>query len=86
MAKMVTPRPVAKVTAATLAAVVGTLLVWILNMFLLPPERQLDDTMQGAITTLLVGLAGYFTHPAPRDQIVSEVPLAHAGFTSVRTY
>ena len=47
-------------------------------MFLLPPEGQLDNTVQGAITTLLVGLAGYFTPPAPRDQIVSEVPLADA--------
>jgi len=75
---MMTARPVAKVTAATVAAAVGTLLVWILNMFLLPPEGQLDNTVQGAITTLLVGLAGYFTPPAPRDQIVSEVQLADA--------
>ena len=78
MAQMVTARPVAKVTAATVAAAVGTLLVWILNMFLLPRDRQLDATMQGAITTLLVGLAGYFTPPASRDQIVSEAPLADA--------
>ena len=78
MAEMMTARPVAKVTAATVAAAVGTLLVWILNMFCLSSERQLDATMQGAITTLLVGLAGYFTPPGARDQIVSETPLADA--------
>ena len=78
MAQTVTARPVAKVTAATVAAALGTLLVWILNMFLLSPQRQLDATMQGAITTLLVGLAGYFTPPAARDQTVSEAPLADA--------
>jgi H+/Cl- antiporter ClcA len=67
---MATLRPAAKVTAATFAAAFGTLLVWILNTFFLSPAHQISDPVHGAITTLLVGLAGYFTPPSMRDQVV----------------
>jgi H+/Cl- antiporter ClcA len=62
-----------KVTAATLAAAAATLLVWILNS-VLPHDHQISDPIQGTITTLLVGLVGYFIPPAAGDQVVETKP------------
>jgi hypothetical protein len=70
MARMRTAAPARKVTAATMAAALATVLVWALNTFALPEAQHITETVAGAITTLLVGLVGYFTPPSPNDQIV----------------
>ena len=44
-----------KVTAATLAAAIVTLVVWIAGMF----GVDIPEVAQGAIITILVALAGY---------------------------
>ena len=51
-----------KVVASTLAAAIVTILVWALNQF---AHIAIPDYVQGALTTILVSLGGYFTpHPA----------------------
>jgi hypothetical protein len=57
--------PSNKVTAATIAAAVGTILVWLLNSY---AHVAVPDAVQGAIVVILTLAAGYFTyedHPAP---------------------
>ena len=44
-----------KVTAATLAAAIVTLVVWIAGMF----GVDIPEVAQGAIITILVAIAGY---------------------------
>jgi hypothetical protein len=70
MARMQSAMPARKVTAATLAAALATILVWVLNSFVLSAAQQISPEVAGAITTLLVALAGYFTPPAAQDQVV----------------
>ena len=70
MARMQSAMPARKVTAATLAAALATILVWVLNSFVLSTEQQIGPEVAGAITTVLVALAGYFTPPAAQDQVV----------------
>ena len=71
MARMQSAMPARKVTAATLAAALATILVWVLNTFVLSPAQQIGPEVAGAITTVLVALAGYFTPPAAGDQVVT---------------
>ena len=72
MAKMSSALPARKVAAATVAAGVATILVWILNTFLFhSPEQKIDQTIAGSITTVLVGIAGYFTPSSSDDRVVS---------------
>jgi hypothetical protein len=70
MARMQSKRPAAKVTAATLAAALATVIVWVLNAFVLSEAQQITETVAGSLTTLLVALAGYFTPPSEKDQVV----------------
>ncbi|MGE5761081.1 MAG: hypothetical protein ACM37V_12075 [Gemmatimonadota bacterium] len=70
MARMQSAKPARKVTAATLAAALATILVWVLNTFVLSPPQQIGPEVAGSITTVLVALAGYFTPPAAEDQVV----------------
>ena len=70
MARMQSAMPARKVTAATLAAALATILVWVLNSFVLSAARQIGPEVAGAITTVLVALTGYFTPPAAQDQVV----------------
>ena len=70
MARMQSAMPARKVTAATLAAALATILVWVLNSFVLSAAQQIGPEVAGAITTVLVALAGYFTPPAAQDQVV----------------
>ncbi len=70
MARMQSAKPARKVTAATLAAALATILVWVLNTFVLSPMQQIGPEVAGAITTVLVALTGYFTPPAAEDQVV----------------
>lgn len=70
MARMQSAKPARKVTAATLAAALATILVWVLNTFVLSAAQQISPEVAGAITTVLVALAGYFTPPAAEDQVV----------------
>jgi hypothetical protein len=70
MARMQSAMPARKVTAATLAAALATILVWVLNSFVLSTTQQIGPEVAGAITTVLVALAGYFTPPAAQDQVV----------------
>ena len=46
-----------KVTAATLAAAIVTLVVWIASL----AGVEIPEVAQGAIITILVAIAGYFT-------------------------
>jgi hypothetical protein len=70
MARMQSKRPAAKVTAATLAAALTTVVVWVLNTFVLPEAQQITETVAGSFTTVVVALVGYFTPPSQMDQVV----------------
>lgn len=50
-----------KVTAAVLAAAVTTIIAWLLST----AGITLPNEVQGAITTILVFVAGYLTSAAP---------------------
>jgi hypothetical protein len=56
-----------KVTAGVLAAAVTTLIVWILSLL----GVDMPVVVQGAITTLLSGVAGYMT-PASNSPVAHE--------------
>ncbi len=70
--KMSSSKPAQKVVAATLGAAVATIVIWILNSYVL--KSPLPEAVAGAVTvivtTLVTFLAGYFTSPAAADQIV----------------
>ncbi len=50
-----------KVTAAVLAAAVTTILAWVVSLLGL----EIPAEVQGAVTTVLVGVAGYLTSARP---------------------
>lgn len=52
-----------KVTAATLAAALVTIIVWVSSILGL----EIPTVVQGAITTILVALAGYVAIDPRRD-------------------
>jgi hypothetical protein len=56
--RMKTAKPARKVTWATMAAALTTVLVWALNTFVLREAQQTTETVAGAIRTILVGLVG----------------------------
>ncbi len=76
--RMSSGRPAQKVWAATIGAAVSTIIIWILNTFVLkgtpiPPE------VTGAITVIITFLAGYITPPAAQDQIIPATAPQPAG-------
>jgi hypothetical protein len=56
-------RPVRKITAAALAGAVATIIVFVLNTYLLPEDKILTGEIAAALTTVLAFAAGYFVSP-----------------------
>jgi len=70
MARMKSAAPARKVIGSALAAAITTVVIWVLNGFVLPDGNTVPVEVAGAITTIVTFLAGYLLPPSPRDQIV----------------
>lgn len=66
--KQITSLPTRKVNAATAAAAASEILIWFGETVI--PNLAIPDSVESAITILLVFAAGYLTPPSSRDQIV----------------
>lgn len=77
--RMRTSAPAAKVNAATIAAALTTIALYLIDRYLLPGE-PLSDVIAVATGTLITAAvtfaAGYLTPPAGRDQVVTPPPAA----------
>lgn len=73
--------PARKVAGSTFAAAVTTLIIYILEAFVLV-ERLPDGIpgpIQGAAMTIVIFLVGYYLPPASRDQIVPKADAQPVG-------
>lgn len=74
--RMLTDTPASKVNAATLAAAVTTLVLYLLKVYVIKDGPDLPVPVELAIGVLITAavtfVAGYFTPPAGRDQVVDD--------------
>jgi hypothetical protein len=63
--------PTRKVLAGGFAGAVATIGVWLLNTYVLPPDKPLTAEIATAITTVLSAVISYFVPPAAEDQVAS---------------
>ncbi len=68
-AKQVSNMPTRKVLAGGFAGAIATIGVFLLNTYVLPPDKPLTAEIAAAITTVLSGLISYITPPAAVDQV-----------------
>lgn len=68
MARMMTGAPTSKVVSTTLASAIATILIWLLDSYVLEPD--MPAAVASAVLTVCVALIGYYTPPAVRDQVV----------------
>lgn len=61
-------RPTNKVVATGLAGAITTIIVWILNTFVLPEPMPAE--VVAALTTIIAVLVAYFVPPGAEDQII----------------
>lgn len=73
MARMITAMPARKVVGGSLAAAIATIVVWVVNSFVLK-DNPLPPHVAGAILTVVTFVVGYYVPPASQDQIVQDVP------------
>lgn len=66
--KMQTLVPARKVTAAAIAAACAQISIYGFEQVV---AHDLPDLIEAAVTVVFVGIGGYFTPPAERDQITS---------------
>jgi hypothetical protein len=59
--------PTTKVTAGALAGALSAIVVWILNAFVMAPEKQIPAEIGMMLTTVLTFLVSYLTPPSPGD-------------------
>lgn len=59
--------PTTKVTVGAATGALSALIVWILNMYVLPPDRQIPAEIGMLLTTLLTFIASYVVPPSPGD-------------------
>jgi uncharacterized membrane protein YozB (DUF420 family) len=65
--------PTAKVTAGIVAGAISTIVVTIVNNYIITgTQPKVDATMATAITTVLTFLVQYFWNPDQRDQVKQE--------------
>lgn len=60
-------RPTNRVVAAGLTGAITTIIVWILNIFVLPEPMPAE--VVAALTTIIAVLVAYFVPPGAADQI-----------------
>ena len=70
--RMQTKIPTRKVTAAGLIGALVTILVWVLNTFVLSAEQQITGEIAAALTTVLTFMVGYFIRPSQIDNVIQE--------------
>lgn len=74
--RMLTDSPAAKVNAATLAAALTTLVLYLLKAYVIKDGPALPEPVELAIGVLITAgitfVVGYFTPPAGRDQVVDD--------------
>jgi fluoride ion exporter CrcB/FEX len=63
--------PTRKVIAGSFAGAVTTIGVFLLNTYLLPPDKPLTAEIAAAITTVLATVIAYVVPPAAEDQVAS---------------
>ena len=68
MNRMKTNRPSNKVIATALAAALTTIVIAVVKAIW--PVVEITSEVQGAITTVLIFLVGYYTPPGNADQVV----------------
>lgn len=61
--------PTRKVTTGAIAGSIAGILVWIMNTFVLTPDKQIPAEIGMAISVILTFAASYFMPPAPDDQV-----------------
>lgn len=73
---MLTDSPASKVNAATFAAALTSLILWLVRHYVLKDGLDLPEPVQYAIGVLITAgvtfLAGYFTPPSGRDTVVDD--------------
>ena len=68
--KMSTAAPGRKVIAGAGGAAIVTVLVFVLNTFVLPPDKLLTPEITGALATVASFALGYLVRPGARDVVV----------------
>jgi hypothetical protein len=68
--KMLSGAPTQKVALGAVAGVASSLLVWIVNTFVLGPNHQMPAEAAQWFTVLITFVVSYIVPPASRDQIV----------------
>ena len=63
--------PVKKVGAAGVAGAATTIIVFILNTYILPETKPLTGEIAAAITTILAFVAAYLTPPGNNEQNIN---------------
>lgn len=78
--RMQTDAPTNKVSAATIAAALTSLLLYVLKAYVIKDATGLPDVVEYAIGVLVTAAvtfaAGYFRSPAPQDKSVTEAEYA----------
>jgi fluoride ion exporter CrcB/FEX len=69
--KQANPTPTRKVIAGGIAGALATIGVFILNTYVLPPDKPLTAEISAAITTVLSFLISYLVPPSSSDQITA---------------
>ena len=69
--KQVSNVPTRKVIAGGFAGAVATIGVFLLNTYVLPPDKPLTAEIAAAITTVLSAVIAYVVPPAAGDQVAS---------------
>jgi hypothetical protein len=61
--------PTRKVTAGGIAGAASILIVFLLNTYILPPDKPLTAEIAAALTTILSFAIAYLVPPAATDQV-----------------
>jgi len=69
--KMATSRPTRKVTTGALAGAIASMIMLIVNQYVVP-DNKLPSEFGAALATILSFLASYFTPPSGNDIIMPD--------------
>lgn len=69
--KMATLAPAQKVTAGGIAGAAVTVIVFVLNSYVLPSDKPITAEIAVALSTVFTFLVSYLTPPSKNDQVVS---------------
>jgi len=70
MAQMASAKPARKVAAGGLAGALSVLIIWILDTFVLPTDKQITGEVAAALTTVFTFIVSYLIPPSPDDKVV----------------